>query len=74
MCHVPMEVNFSSADQELQATCKCTKIWSSYLYPFESYGGVPLLKFRSRGSDHAYFRGQFVVRWLQHVTLDVFTK
>jgi len=31
-------------------------IWSMYIYSFESYGGDPDLKFRSRDPDHAHFR------------------
>ena len=46
------------------------KISSNYLYPFKSYGGVPNFKFRSRDCDHAHFRGQFVMLWLEHVVLD----
>jgi len=36
--------------------------------------GVPHFKFRSRDSDHAHFRGQFVVRWLVYVAVNVCTK
>jgi len=36
--------------------------------------GVPNFKFRSRDSDHAHFRGQFVVHWLVHVMVNVCTK
>ena len=35
---------------------------------------VPNFKFRSRDPDHAHFRGQFVVRWLARVTVNVCTK
>jgi len=36
--------------------------------------GVPNYKFRSRDPDHAHFKGQFVVRWLVHVIINVCTK
>jgi len=35
---------------------------------------VPNFKFRSRDSDHAHFRGQFVVCWLTLVIVNVCTK
>jgi len=35
---------------------------------------VPNFKFRSRDPDHAHFRGQFVVRWLARVIVNVCTK
>jgi len=35
---------------------------------------VPNFKLRSRDPDHAHFRGQFVVRWLAHVMVNVCTK
>ena len=44
------------------------------IYPFESYGGVPNFKFRSRDPDHAVFRGQFFVHWLVHVMANVCTE
>ena len=28
--------------------------------------GIPNFTFRSRDSDHAHFRGQSVVHWLEH--------
>jgi len=36
--------------------------------------GVPNFRFRSRDPDHAHFKGQFVVRWLGHVILNVCSK
>jgi len=36
--------------------------------------GVQNFKFRSRDPDHAHFKGQFVVRWLVHVIINVYTK
>jgi len=36
--------------------------------------GVPNCKFRSRDPDHGHFRGQFVVRWLTLVIVNVCTK
>ena len=36
--------------------------------------GVPNFKFRSRDPDHAHLRGQFVVRWLARVIVNVCTK
>ena len=45
-----------------------------HLYPFKSYGGVQNFKFGSRARDHAEFRGQFVMLWLEHVVLDECTK
>ena len=50
------------------------KIWYAYLYPFESYGGVPNFKFTSRDPDHAHFTGQSVVHWLVHAVVNVCTK
>ena len=50
------------------------KISGEHLYRYKSYGGVPSFKFRSRDHDHAHFRGQFVVLWLEHIVLDECTK
>jgi len=36
--------------------------------------GVPNFKFRSRDPNHAHFRGQFVVRWLARVIVNVCAK
>jgi len=36
--------------------------------------GDPNFKFRSRDPDDAHFRGQFVVRWLARVIVNVCTK
>jgi len=35
---------------------------------------VPNFKLRSRDPDQNHFRGQFVVHWLAHVMISVFTK
>ena len=35
---------------------------------------VPNVKFRSRDPAHAHSRGQFVVRWLARVIVNVYTK
>jgi len=35
---------------------------------------VPNFRFMSRDPDRAHFRGQFVVRWLEYVTVSVCTK
>jgi len=36
--------------------------------------GTQIFKFRSRDRDHAHFMGQFIVRWLVHVIVNVCTK
>jgi len=36
--------------------------------------GVPNFKFRSRDSDHAHIRGQFVMHWLAHVMVNACTE
>jgi len=36
--------------------------------------GVPNFTFGSRDPDHAYLRGQFVIRWLLYVICNVCTK
>jgi len=36
--------------------------------------GVPHFTFRSRDSDHAHLRGQFVANWLVHIMISVCTK
>jgi len=75
LCHVTQDTpcggEFFISRQK--ASCNVYIIWSLYLYPFESYARVPYFNFTLRDPDHAYFRGQFVMRWL-HVIYDAFTK
>ena len=71
----PIGVKFSIPTKGfMQCTYQPRKFGVRSFYPFKSYGWVPNFKFRSRDSDHAQFRGQFVVRWLVHVTVNVCTK
>ena len=60
--------------QSVSRNVLALKIWSSLLYRFESYGGVPNFKFRLPDPDHANFGGQFVVHLLVHIMVSVFTK
>ena len=66
--HAPLGVKFSYSDKGP------TKFGVRSFIHSKVMDVVPNFKFRSRDPDHAHFRGQFVVRWLERAIVNVCTK